>query len=78
MIDRTTKILLGAIAVGLWANLAATQIRPAAANTPLLQSMDSTLHSISKNLELIDRLLENTDGNIAALTHGVCTNQKIC
>ena len=77
MIDRTTKILLAAIAVGLWANLAATQIRPASANTPLLQSMDGTLRSISKNFELIDRMLENMDGNIAA-PHGVCTNQKIC
>jgi hypothetical protein len=29
--DRTTKILLAAIALGLWANAAATMVRPAIA-----------------------------------------------
>jgi hypothetical protein len=38
--DRTTKILLAAIALGLWANAAATIVRPAFAD------VGSSIHNI--------------------------------
>lgn len=44
MIDRTTKILLGLIALGLWANLAASVLRPAGFE---LGSISSNLGNIA-------------------------------
>jgi hypothetical protein len=47
MTDKTTKILLGAIALGLWANIVTPQIRLAHAQE------GSTLRSIDRNIEAI-------------------------
>ena len=49
MADRTTKILLGLIALGLWANLAIPQIRPAHARETdsLLRMIDLNIGSIA-------------------------------
>jgi hypothetical protein len=48
--DRTTKILLAAIAIGLWANIAAFFLQPLKANAQgaesILRSIDSHLSSI--------------------------------
>jgi hypothetical protein len=48
MTDRITKVLLGLIASGLWANFAASQIRPARA-----QDLDLVLGNIESYVEKI-------------------------
>jgi hypothetical protein len=55
MSDRITKILLGAIALGLWANLLIPLVRPISAiaqyqNDFLLNSIDSHLTGIENDL----------------------------
>jgi hypothetical protein len=69
MVDRTTKILLASIALGLWANLFAPVLRPITAfaqyeNDHILKSIDARLASI--------------DVNIERLQNGNCANRKLC
>jgi hypothetical protein len=61
--DRTTKILLAAIALGLWANAATTVIKPAIA-----QFSTSRMES----------LLSDIESNTGRLGRGTCTNSKLC
>ena len=51
MIDRTTKVLLALIALGLWANAAVSTIRPAFAQS----DYSSELYSIMSDLGRIHR-----------------------
>lgn len=46
MIDRTTKLLLAAIAFGLWANAFIPILRPSPANA----TAESSLESIDRNI----------------------------
>lgn len=51
--DKTTKILMAAIAAGLWANAAANFITPATAQTPpgdALRSIAMSLNSIATGI----------------------------
>ena len=69
MADRTTKILLAAIALGLWANLFGPVLRPITAfaqyeSDHILRSIDARLASI--------------DFNIDKLQKGSCANGKLC
>lgn len=71
MIDRHTKMLLAAIATGLWLNVVATLIRPAAADSYVLTDMERHLRSIDGNIISID-------GHIQLLTQGTCANRRLC
>jgi len=62
MIDRTGKILLALIALGLWANLGASVLRPAAAVAQIDEL--SRIRSDVSDLTRIGR--------------GTCANSKIC
>jgi hypothetical protein len=66
MIDRTTKILLAAIAFGLWANAGGSLLRvtPAYANDQTEQAMLASLQSIKDD--------------ISSLVGGNCRNKKLC
>jgi hypothetical protein len=66
MIDRTTKILLAAIAFGLWANAGVPLLRatPAYANDQTEQSMLGHLQSIKDDIK--------------SLVDGHCLNKKLC
>jgi type III secretory pathway component EscS len=65
MIDRTSKILLSLIALGLWANLALYLVHPLPAIAQAqTQTQDRTLQIIARDL--------------AAIAGGNCSNQKIC
>jgi len=70
--DRTTKILLAAIALGLWANAAATIIpnvsRSAVAQSNLSLAPPTNRRGYAGNLE--DAVL--------AVANGFCTNEKLC
>jgi hypothetical protein len=49
MIDKTTKLLLLAIAIGLWVNVLASWVRP----TPVRAAQVNYLHSIDANVARI-------------------------
>lgn len=68
--DRTSKLLLGAIAIGLWANLATTVINSPAANAQFSQ----------RNPQDTNAILHSIDENIRALIRGTgaCINTKLC
>ena len=69
MADRTTKILLACVALGLWANLLAPLLRPTAA---LAQYESDYI------LKSIDARLANIDVNIDKLQRGTCANGRLC
>jgi hypothetical protein len=68
--DRTTKILLALIAVGLWANAAIATFGPikAVAQNPKLEDKISHIESM---ISLIQ------DG-VVDIAEGDCANSKIC
>ena len=62
MTDKATKILLAAIAAGLWANAATSMLKPAAAqNIPTF----GTPEQISARA-------------LSAIADGTCANQMLC
>ena len=71
MIDRSTKIILTAIALGLWANVAAQITRPAIADSYMLTK-------INDSLTLIKLIGENTEGHVSNIALGWCSNKKLC
>ena len=69
MVDRTTKLLLASIALGLWCNLFALVLRPMTAFAQY--ESDYILRSIDAHLAKIDV-------NIDKLQRGACANSKLC
>jgi hypothetical protein len=69
MTDRTTKILLASIAIGLWVNVAVMLMRPVTANAQY--ETDHILKSMDGHLSQIDL-------NIGKLQGGSCSNGKLC
>jgi hypothetical protein len=61
----TNKLLLAAIAVGLWANVLTSWVKPARADS------EGDLHSISFKADEIYSTLEG-------IADGRCKSQKIC
>jgi hypothetical protein len=61
--DRTTKILLAAIAIGLWANAGVSALRPA------------TAQGFSP---FTDRLLQEILNSVDGIYRGTCNNKIIC
>ena len=62
MVDRTTKALLLAIALGLWMNVVGPWVRPVPIQA--LAQADITLREIARHVSRISR--------------GLCLNGKIC
>ena len=75
MIDKTTKILLLVIALGLWLNLAIPLFQPktvaAAQDTAM---METYLANIDSHISRI----EHDVHNLADIEDGTCRNSKIC
>lgn len=69
MADRTTKILLASIALGLWANLFVPLLRPITAFAQ---------YETDYILKSIDARLASIDINIDRLQRGNCANGKLC
>lgn len=69
MADRTTKILLASIALGLWANLFVPLLRPITAfaqyeSDYILRSIDARLAGIAVDIDKLQK--------------GNCANGKLC
>ncbi len=70
--DRTSKLLLAAIALGLWANAVIPLFRPHG-----VAAQDRTAHTLSS----IDDHLATIEHDVHDLTDigdGTCTNDAIC
>lgn len=65
MIDRTAKIILAAIALGLWANALSPRLEARAA----ISTLDAL--SMAKDLSDVQRNLED-------ISLGSCANPKLC
>jgi hypothetical protein len=65
MTDRTTKLLLLAIAIGLWLNAAASFLRPVTVRA-------------AADLDDIGRQLSSMASDLGRIQRGACTNDKIC
>ena len=65
MTDKTTKALLLAIAIGLWANVASQWLRPVTAHA----QSETTLRNIT---------LGNIENDLHRIYKGTCLNSKIC
>ncbi len=66
--DRTTKILLAAIALGLWANAGLSVLRPAGAQTNL--QLAPPAYRKGYAYDLADAVM--------AIANGLCVNNKLC
>lgn len=69
MTDRSTKILLSSIALGLWANLFIPLVRPV---TAVAQ------YETDRILQRIEGHLSAMDLNIERLQNGSCANGRLC
>jgi hypothetical protein len=73
IMDRTTKILLAAIALRLWANAAAIIVKPASA-----QGEDNILAGLLGQLEQIRTAVAQMAAVFDKIEGGHCVNRKIC
>ena len=71
MTDRTTKALLLAIAVGLWANLGMEWFRPV-----VVHAQDDS--RIVRELRNIQSDVSGIGLGVNGIALGVCVNRKIC
>ena len=87
MLDRSTKLLLLAIAVGLWMNVADPWIAaPAQAQSRLeLAPLEAALQSIGNRIDgfgmqvgTITTRVREIEEDIDALANGSCRNRTLC
>ena len=62
MVDRTTKLLLLAIAVGLWMNVATPWLRPVPVHAEVETAQD----------------VSGIEMYVSQIANGICINRKIC
>jgi hypothetical protein len=71
MIDRTTKVLLLLIALGLWADVAERLLRPAHAAAQDFSTMERYLRNIESKVGDIE-------SDVDDIEDGTCKNKKLC
>lgn len=69
--DRTTKILLGLIAAGLWVNVADRLFTPGPVSAQDFSDIERTLRSIRTQVNSIQV-------QVNGIAIGACPNKKIC
>jgi hypothetical protein len=77
MTDNVTKLLLAAIALGLWANAAAHMVQPVKAQSMDKILMDS-MNNINTNLHGIDGRLAVFSEDLHLIMGGRCQNRQLC
>jgi hypothetical protein len=77
MTDNVTKLLLAAIALGLWANAAGHMVPPATAQSMDKNLMDS-VNNINTNLKSIDGRLAVFIEDLHLIMGGRCQNRQLC
>ena len=74
MTDRFTKLLLAAIALGLWINVVGDWIRP----VPVQAQSDRRLRNIERTVDDIERTVDDVQSTVDSIALGICLNPKIC
>ena len=69
MVDKGTKLLLAAIAMGLWANAIGTWWLPARVSAQ--DNVETAIAAVWSNVAAIR-------ADVSAMTSGVCVNRRIC
>ena len=77
MVDKTTKALLLAIAIGLWANIAAQWTNPVQAQDIGTTQMVIGLQSIASELRSIESSVSSINSDLGRIQLGSCTNSTI-
>jgi len=67
MLDRSTKLLLAVIALGLWANVISVWIGPVTVDA----QTDFYLRQINNGIQSIER-------DVSDISDGFCLNSEIC
>jgi hypothetical protein len=78
MTDNVTKLLLAAIALGLWANAAAHIVQPARAQSSMDKNLTGSMNSINTNLGSIDGRLGVFIKDLQLIMAGRCQNRRLC
>jgi hypothetical protein len=81
MTDNVTKLLLAAIALGLWANAAAHIVQPAKAQgskMDLDKNLMDSVNNINTNLGNIDGRLAVFIKDLQLIMAGRCQNRQLC
>ena len=74
MIDFTTKILFGLIALGLFANAAYLVVRPVLADNDYSSQLDNFSNQLDNSISK----LANIKDVVVSIGLGTCANNKIC
>lgn len=78
MIDRTSKVIFAAIALGLWMNVFAPFLHPARASAEELFDVVSALGTIDSDLRKIGGDVSDLESYLHRIEGGICLNKKIC
>jgi hypothetical protein len=78
MADNVTKLLLAAIALGLWVNAAAHMVQPAKAQSSMDKNLMDSMNSINTNLGSIDGRLAVFIEDLQLIMAGRCQNRQLC
>ena len=84
MIDRGTKLLLAAIALGLWVNAIGNWFQPVAVEAQserYLRNIQSSLRSIESDVSFMSVGVLGTgsvESDVSAIANGLCINNRIC
>ena len=87
-VDKITKILLGAIALGLFLNLINVFIDKAYANewdivvelnksNVKIDRMQENLNIIDKNVRVLEKIVDKAENNLIAAINNACNVKKI-
>lgn len=80
MIDKTTKVLLLAIAIGVWVNIGYQARRM---NDDYIASIDRSivstqLEEVMSRLDGVEMNTEEASESVRDIASGICINQKLC
>jgi hypothetical protein len=84
MIDRSTKAILFAIALGLWINAFTTWARPVPlsaqglSNSDIELAISSALSEVKSSLSSIKSDVANIESDVDDIEDGSCSNDKMC
>jgi len=77
MIDRSTKALLAAIALGLWANVASDWLKPAVVEAQANRAEQAK--RLQAPADVTDHaLLREIEKGVTLIATGLCPNRTIC
>lgn len=78
MNDRTTKALLLAIALGLWAHVAAQWLHPVPLVAQTARGVESAIMGMNIDMNNMATVVKAIDTKLGVIENGKCGNAVIC